>query len=175
MSVLFVDESKTKGYTMVAAIVADDAVPALRRDVRSLVLPGQRRIHFMKERDERKRFILSRFVHLGVRAQVFYCAAKSAVVGREVCLTALISYAAEQKCFKIVFERDESIERADRKFLYGEVRKRGLANVVKYDFKASHDEPLLWIPDAIAWSHVKGGDWKRRTKPLVDGFEELSL
>jgi len=32
MSVLFVDESKTKGYTMVAAIVADDAVSALRRD-----------------------------------------------------------------------------------------------------------------------------------------------
>ena len=96
------------------------------------------------------------------------------VVGREVCLTALISYAAEQKCFKIVFERDESIERADRKFLYGEVRKRGLANVVKYDFKAPHDEPLLWIPDAIAWSHVKGGDWKRRTKLLVDGIEELS-
>lgn len=175
MSVLFVDESKTKGYTMVAAIVADDAVPALRGDVRSLVLPGQRRIHFTKERDKRKRLILSRLVDLGVRAQVFYCAAKSAVVGREVCLTAIVAHAVEHKCFRIVFERDESTERADRKFLYGEVRKRGLADVFKYDFKASHDEPLLWIPDAIAWSHVKGGDWKRRTKPLVDGFEELSL
>ena len=175
MSMLFVDESKTKGYTMVAAIIADDAVSALRRDVRSLVLSGQRRIHFTKERDERKRLILSRLIHLGVRAQVFYCAAKSAVVGREVCLTALVSYAAEQKCFRIVFERDESIERADRKFLYGEVRKRGLADVFKYDFKVPHDEPLLWIPDAIAWSHVKGGDWKRRIKPLVGGVEELSL
>ena len=174
MSVLFVDESKTKGYTMVAAIIADDEVSALRREVRSLVLPGQRRIHFTKERDKRKRLILSRLVDLGVRAQVFYCAAKSAVVGREACLAALISYAAEQKCFKIVFECDESIERADRKFLYGEVRKRGLANVVKYDFKAPRDEPLLWIPDAIAWSYVKGGDWRRRITPLVNGIEELS-
>ena len=26
-------------------------------------------------------------------------------------------------------------------------------------------------PDAIAWSHVKGGDWKRRIASLVDGFE----
>ena len=93
MNVFFVDESKVKGYTMVAAIIRDDAVSALRRGVRSLVLPGQRRIHFTKERDERKRLILSRLIPLGVRAQVFYCAAKSAVVGREVCLTAIEAYA----------------------------------------------------------------------------------
>jgi len=142
--------------------------------VRSLVLPGQRRIHFTKERDERKRLILSKLIALGVRVQVFHCAAKRAVDGREVCLAALVAHAAEQKCFRIVFERDESIEHADRKFLYGEVRKRGLADVLKYDFKAPHDEPLLWIPDAIAWSHVKGGDWKRRIKLLVGGVEELA-
>ena len=30
---------------------------------------------------------------------------------------------------------------------------------------------LLRIRDVIAWSHVKGGDWKRRIASLVDGFE----
>ena len=30
---------------------------------------------------------------------------------------------------------------------------------------------LLQVPDAIAWSHVKVGDRKRRIAPLVDGLE----
>ena len=30
---------------------------------------------------------------------------------------------------------------------------------------------LLRVPDAIAWSHVKVGDRKRRIAPLVDGLE----
>lgn len=68
MSILFVDESKTKGYTMIAALVVPGDVASLRRDVRSLVLPGQRRIHFTKEQPERKRLILSRLTSFGAQA-----------------------------------------------------------------------------------------------------------
>ena len=82
MSILFVDESKAKGYTMVAALVVPGDVTSLRRDVRSLVLPGQRRIHFTKEQPERKRLILSRLTAFGAQAQVFHCATKSQVRGR---------------------------------------------------------------------------------------------
>lgn len=173
MSILFVDESKAKGYTMVAAIVAEDAA-RLRRDVRSLVLPGQRRIHFTKESPERKHLILSRLVEFGVQAQVFHCSTKDAIRGREACLRGLVAHAAQHSHTRIVLERDESIERADRRVLYREVKKHGLTDEITYALEAPHLEPLLWCADAIAWSYAKSGDWKRRASPLIVGITQIS-
>lgn len=34
----------------------------------------------------------------------------------------------------------------------------------------AHDrtsEPLLWVPDALAWAYGKGGDWRRRMDGVV--------
>lgn len=155
MSILFVDESKAKGYTMVAALVVPGDATSLRRDVRSLVLPGQRRIHFTKEQPERKRLILSRLTAFGAQAQVFHCAAKSQLLGREACLTGIVAHAAEHAHTKIVIERDESIEKADRQILFREVRRHGLGDILSYAHEVPHQEPLLWVADAIAWSYTK--------------------
>lgn len=175
MSILFVDESKAKGYTMVAALVVPGDVTSLRRDVRSLVLPGQRRIHFTKEQPERKRLILSRLTAFGAQAQVFHCATKSQILGREACLTGIVAHAAEHAHTKIVIERDESIEKADRQILFREVRRHGLGDILSYALEVPHQEPLLWVADAIAWSYTKGGEWKKRADPLIAGITKLSL
>jgi hypothetical protein len=29
------------------------------------------------------------------------------------------------------------------------------------------EEPLLWVPDVVAWCYGNGGDWRRRVAPLV--------
>lgn len=167
MSILFVDESKTKGYTMVAAVVATGELTVLRRDVRSLVLPGQRRIHFTKEADDRKRMILSKLVEFGARAHILHCVAKAQARSREACLMGLVTLAKANNHTRIVIERDESIELADRRTLFREVKRQGLGETLAYDHQAPHEEPLLWIADAVAWSYTKGGDWKRRIEPLV--------
>ena len=145
MSILFVDESKAKGYTMVAALVVPGDVTSLRRDVRSLVLPGQRRIHFTKEQPERKRLILSRLTAFGAQAHVFHCTTKSQVLGRETCLTGIVAHAAEHAHTKIVIERDESIEKSDRQILFREARRHGLGDTLNYELEAPHQEPLLWL------------------------------
>lgn len=175
MSILFVDESKTKGYTMVAALVVPGDVASLRRNVKSLVLPGQRRIHFTKEQPERKRLILSQLTAFGAQSQVFHCATTSQVRGRDACLTGIVAYAAQHSHTRIVIERDESIERADRQVLYREVRRHGLRDTLSYTLEAPHQEPLLWVADAIAWSYTKGGEWKRRADPLIAGITILPL
>jgi hypothetical protein len=36
-----------------------------------------------------------------------------------------------------------------------------------------HEEPLLWVPDAIAWAVGRGGDWRRRAEPLLDKVVDL--
>lgn len=174
MSTLFVDESKAKGYTMVAAVVVPTDVDALRREIRKLVLPGQRRIHFTKENDSRRRLIISALVKLNIKAHVFHCDSKDAASGREACLIGLVSHAAEHAHTRIVLERDDSVEKADRRILYREVDVRELRDELRYALETAHQEPLLWIADAIAWSYTKGGDWKRRIAPLIASTVHLT-
>lgn len=173
MSTLYIDESKTKGYTLVAALAAPADTGKLARGVRSLLLPGQRRIHFTKENSSRKRLVLSRLNELGAQAHVFHCAAKNNSIGRETCLIGLVAHAAQNSHTKIVLERDESIEKSDRQILFREAKMHGLDGTLSYAHESPHQQPLLWVADAIAWSFTKGGDWKRRADPLISGVTTL--
>lgn len=167
MSSLYVDESKSNGYTMVAALVVAGEVANLRRNMRSLVLPRQRRIHFTKEQPQRKRLILSRLRAFGAQAHVFHCATKDQVRGRDACLTGIVALAATHSLTTIVIERDASIEKTDRQILFREISHHGVADMLSHTHEMPHREPLLWVADAIAWSFTKGGEWKQRVAPLI--------
>ncbi len=51
---VFVDETKRRGYLLVASVVVPGDVESLRRMLRGLVLPGQRRLHMKDESDRRR-------------------------------------------------------------------------------------------------------------------------
>jgi hypothetical protein len=70
----FVDESaRGPNYHVCVAVVADGDVDGLRRLARSFCLPGQRRWHFVTERDSRRRQILDAVVGSGqLSALAFY-------------------------------------------------------------------------------------------------------
>jgi hypothetical protein len=167
MSALFVDESKSKGYVMVAAVVVPSDQTTLRREVRALVLPGQRRLHFTSESDSRRKQILAKLERLGVLAHVVHSDLRHEASGREACLRDLVAIAAREGHDRIVLERDVSIEHADKKVLYDAVHRLSLRDVLTYAHETAHQEPLLWIADAIAWSYAKGGDWRRRAQPMI--------
>jgi len=61
---VYVDESKARGYYIVATATAIGDVQASERALRDLLKPGQRRIHFKSESDSRRRQILSRICAL---------------------------------------------------------------------------------------------------------------
>ncbi len=159
---------------MVAALGVSNDLARIRRDIRKLVLPGQRRIHFTKEHPDRKRLILSRLTATGVTAQIFHCTTKDPVRGRNICLAEIVAYAAEGSFTKLVIERDESIEKSDRQTLFREVRRHGLTDELNYVLETPYQEPLLWVADAIAWSYTKGGEWRQRVDPLIAGITILS-
>ncbi|MBM7785244.1 hypothetical protein [Tenggerimyces flavus] len=48
----FVDESVRTRYVMAAALISPRDLAAARRSISSLILPGQRRLHFCKERED---------------------------------------------------------------------------------------------------------------------------
>jgi hypothetical protein len=51
------------------------------------------------------------------------------------------------------------------------VRTRGHVFVDEYDLEFRHEraaqEPLLAVPDGIGWAWARGGDFRRRARPMV--------
>lgn len=50
---MFVDESKARSFILVGTMCPAAALNPLRKGLTKLLLPGQERLHFTKERDSR--------------------------------------------------------------------------------------------------------------------------
>jgi|UPI0008DAB74A hypothetical protein len=174
MTSLFLDESKENNYIIVVAAVADGDVTRLRSATAGLRLPRQQRVHFVKESVPRRRKILQAFENLGVRTHVFVAHGLSDVDAREWCLESVVDLAAEVRARRIILEMDDSIVATDKRTLYRTLDVRGMRESVSYGHERASAEPLLWIPDAVAWSHAKGGEWKTRAAPLIERVVEYS-
>ena len=170
---VYADESKRGRYLLVAVTIEDPDVA--RKAITSLILPGQRRLHMVRERDSRRRLILSTLVQLGLEA-VIYDAGRDYREDREArgaCLTALATDLLGRGDTRLVIEEDESELHADRLALYqATYGTRSAAGLTYVHDRASHDQ-LLAIPDAIAWSWPQGGDWRRRVGPLVTAVRDV--
>ncbi|GAB3074967.1 hypothetical protein [Micromonospora schwarzwaldensis] len=166
---IFVDETKERGLILAAAVLDRHRVTAARQVVSGLTLRGQRSIHFCKERPERRREILVAFRKLGA-AVVLYDASshRDHRAAREACLRALIADAAKAGAERLVLELDDSRRVADVRTLNHELRLAGVAEQLRYDHLRAHEDHLLALPDAIAWSWARGGEWKAMVRPMVD-------
>jgi len=172
VSTLFIDESKSREYIVVAAVVLPADAAAYRTSINSLRMRGQRRIHFTSERPERRRMILSTLETLGVRAEVYRASSLRDREARAACLRAVVADVPRLGVDRIVLEQDDSIVRADRQLLYTELRRIGMPDVT-YDHERATAEPLLAIPDALAWCFARGGDWSRRAASMLEPVHEL--
>lgn len=109
---------------------------------------------------------MSQFQRLGcqtIKAEVAIDDLKSA---RLRALEAVISLAGEYQILSFVFELDETTYLSDKAALERHNLSVGNAKIT-FDFKARHEEPLLWLADAVAWCLGRGGIWKSRVDSLV--------
>jgi hypothetical protein len=67
----FVDETKDRGYLVAAAVLQPEELAHARRVLAGLLLPGQRRLHLVKERDSRRGQIVAAMAALPVEAIVY--------------------------------------------------------------------------------------------------------
>ena len=121
---IFVDETERAGYVIAAVTVSD--TEAIRKTVRALVLPGQRRIHMKHEQARRRRVIVSAMAATQVRATVYDAARRyrTDLAARTACLAALVEdIAARPGDVRLVIEQDDSVVRADRHDLFQLVRQ----------------------------------------------------
>jgi hypothetical protein len=157
----FVDETKAKGFRLCAVALESHRLSFAREQVNQLRLRGQRRIHFVDESDSRRRQILSVLADLEPEVTFFECALKSENTARELALTQLVKFAGLAAPARLVIEKDETHLAFDRRILSTEVRFLGLGGEIQFRHETAMAEPLLVLPDALAWVRQRSGAWKR--------------
>lgn len=168
----FVDETKERGHILVVAMLREDLVTDARRAVRASVLPHQRRIRFATESDGRRKQIMKIIIDLHPTVIIYDASGHpDQVRGRELCLWRLTADLDVAGTRKVVLETDGPAVARDRSVLYRAVRKHRLVGVLDYYHMTASQEPLLSIPDAVAWCWRKSGSWRslvrERLQPTV--------
>jgi len=167
---LYVDETKAKGYVLVAGIVLPADSTAIRKEMRKLVAPGQSRVHMKHEKVPRQHLIVAKLVALDLRVVIYEADRRvhgTDIACRKACLEQLVAEHATT-CESVVFDSDPSQDGRDRQILVEQTRRHGCRDTMSYEHSKATVEPLLAIPDVVAWSWARDGDWRRRIRPIVE-------
>jgi hypothetical protein len=171
---VYIDESKRSGYVLAAVTVTDP--PAVRRMVQGLVLPDQRRLHMKREQTRRRGTIVSALVEAPIQATI-YDASRSYSPDREaraVCLAALVrDLSGLPGPTRLVIEQDDSLVSFDNQRLIELTRSLGKPAALRYEHRRAFEEPLLALPDVVAWCWARSGEWRRRIAPLLTAVRQL--
>jgi hypothetical protein len=165
---IFADESKRNSFVLAAASIPAEQLARMRQVVTGLRLPGQRRLHFVGERDSRRLQIIQAFVQAGLSATIYEASGiRDLKVARDAVITRLTSDALAQRAQMLVLELDDSLEAQDRLVIREQLRKADRPDAFRYEHRRAYEECLLSIPDAVAWSWCKSSRWRRLVDPLV--------
>ncbi len=169
---IYVDESKRCEYLVVAAVISLADLGARRDRLRSFLLPRQQRLHFRDERDTRKHRIIDAVLELEVLADIYVADLAGGVVdARRRCLTALTTHALTQDIRQIVIERDDGMVGHDKRAIAAAIRASPPADPFEYRWEHAREEPLLWIPDALAWCWAARGTRQADIRPIVTLYQ----
>ncbi|BAK35870.1 hypothetical protein MLP_28560 [Microlunatus phosphovorus NM-1] len=174
---IYVDETKAKGYLVAAAIGSYDQLRIAKRELDGLLLPGQRSLHMKDEKESRKRAIadtIVRFQSLELRVALYDAGRIGTERDRRVrCFRALLDDVPRDVQTRVLFDRDETLLSWDRQTLLDLTSTGDLRDRISYAHVTRHQEPLLILPDAIAWCWAKGGHWRQRVRPIVSAVREI--
>lgn len=169
----FVDESgRGSTYHVCVAVIANGDVDALRRLVRSFCLPGQRRWHFVHERDSRRRQIIDALTATDqVTALIFHVKGRDTIIRAES-FHRMVQPLLDLSVTRLIIESREGRDELDRQVLISELRHR--SDAFGYDHMPPYGDPLLWIADAVAWCSSAGGAWRERVDPIISASQDVT-
>ncbi|MCJ1688509.1 hypothetical protein [Rathayibacter sp. VKM Ac-2927] len=172
---VFVDESKAKDYLLIAAAIVPRHIAESRRAVRTLLLPGQPRLHMKQENESRKRLLLDTFATLDTTVTIFRAPRDlgSEVVRRRRCLEELVGTIGPAGG-RLCLERDETLVARDKQCMIEATRRTGSVGTLEYWHESAASEPLLAIPDAVGWAWARGGDWRRRAQSMISDVIDIT-
>jgi hypothetical protein len=165
---VYVDETKAGDYVLAATSVEPSREAQVRSALRRLTPPRQSRLHMRNEPDRRRRVILSSLERLPVPTTLYRAPASlgTQTTRRRACLARLVADLAAT-ADRLVLESDEGQDARDRQDLVELTRTAGCRHTLRYEHLRASQEPLLSVPDAVAWSWARGGEWRRWVSGIV--------
>jgi len=156
----FVDESARNGhYLIAAAIVEPSCVRQLRQSMCRLLLPGQRELHFKKEKPDRRRTLADALARLAVEVHIYSSAwCRYDEPARQRCMARLVADLVNRKAHRLVIDTRSNKDVHDDRTLRTVLGPHPSTSQLRYEHIDSALEPLLWIADIAAWCHGAGRD-----------------
>jgi hypothetical protein len=159
MKAVFIDECKSKKFTLTAVFVDVDHIPGIRKSLARHRLKGQSRIHFVDESNSRRRAILATLSKHEFQTKFYVAEVDRESEARRRCLQALIETLVDGSSYQIWLELDENHLLLDRQTLSAEMANRQIDDFVVFRHESARNQTLLWIPDALGWVRNRGGEW----------------
>jgi hypothetical protein len=156
----FVDESMrltpdNQGTYLLAAVVCDPvACDPVREMLRSLRYRRQPRLHWHAEEDPRKTKIAESIGALSLSATVVVgmpLATSKQERARAKCMETLLPELEAQGVTQVWLEaRTPSLSRTDMRLVDALRSQRRITPAIRVDTALPSEEPMLWLPDAVA-------------------------
>jgi hypothetical protein len=105
-------------------------------------------------------------VELPVQA-AFFSATGHAVAARRTCLQDALASLADRPISRLVIELAEPEYERDRKSIAEVVDKVPWLETASVEHLPGHTDPMLWVPDALAWAYGAGGSWRAQLEPVI--------
>jgi hypothetical protein len=172
----FIDESgRDRRYFICVAVVDPAGLAPARKQLSSLLLPGQRELHFKTEKPPRRRLLADRISRLPLVTHIYETARtpKTEEQDRQRCLKQAMHDLVELRAHRVVLDSRDHRDTHDRATIYHALGHQPPERQLTHEHADSASVPLLWIPDAVAWCYGAGGDWRRRVMPIVSKVIEV--
>ncbi|MES2169456.1 MAG: hypothetical protein V4479_01855, partial [Actinomycetota bacterium] len=92
---------------------------------------------------------------------------------RDAAFAELTTQLSELDVGRLIIESCDQ-DRRDVQVIGDRLAALGLLGSIDIHHMNPHDEPLLWIPDAIAWAYGKGSkEWRSLVAPMITTFTRL--
>ena len=150
---------------MCAASVSASDLESTRRSLRKLRLRGQQRIHFASESDSRRKSILATLTNLNVSNFVYVATGRDQPAARRAILQKMVADLRSNGVALFVLDSRQGQDHKDRATIHSLVGSNPEPAFEYYHHRSAH-EPILWIPDAVAWAWGRGGNWRRQVEHL---------
>jgi hypothetical protein len=173
----FIDESaRGRTYLITVTVSAPHELGPVRRELKGLLLPGEREIHFKKTKNPRRRTLADRMSSMPVTAHVYMTdyTSKTEEDARQRCLDRTVRDLVVAGARRIVLDsRQWHRDVHDKGTLQRALGERPSKTELTYEHMESPMEPILWVSDAVGWCYGAGGAWKTRIGPIIERVVEL--
>jgi hypothetical protein len=172
----FADESRRGSTYLVAVAITEPAkLRRLRRDLRCLLLPGQREVHFKKQKEPRQRALAAAVSRLPVEVLIYRRSCeRHDEPARQDCIRSVVRDLIDRGAHRLVLDTRLHRDVNDEATIRQVVSRRQHQTPLVYEHLDSISEPLLWVADVAAWCFSAGGHWRGRVSPIITTVTDLA-